>query len=522
MLRPGLRAAVAAVLALCLFASGWPHRGGTAPTAASSKPTDLVLIVLDGARPGYLGIHNLPHLDTLISHGTLFDSAWAGILESETPSGHATISTGSLPNTDGILSFGWVNAQRQVVNLFNPEKIRRGDMENLIKAAGVPTIASLIHGQDRSAVVAALSGYKYYAADALGGPNADAIMYYAGRQGGYGPVAIPNHVPPQKVLDGRSLTVHNGKSLPVGEGDHLAMKLAGRTFRLMHPRALLINLPEFDYPLGHVWGGGRDWKDVTTLMQRFDTDLGELEKDYRHAHMLQHTVFVITADHGMTPVYYHLSPSVLTSAAAKAGTSVQWDSYHTAGYLWLRDQTKAAQVAANVVAEHNPHIQSVYFRTAGKDGSGGYTRALDAHAFHVPAADAANQYLLSTFNGPNAPDVAVFCDEDSALAAPGQEHWKGDHGGTAWQSQNLPLLITGPGVRENYVSHFPARLEDIAPTALTLMGISPNGMQGTPIADAFAAPPSWVTQREAALSKQLLPVTAALQQESKAELAAHQ
>jgi predicted AlkP superfamily pyrophosphatase or phosphodiesterase len=522
MFRLGLRVLGAAVLAVGLSLGGAPGHTGISRTAASDKPIDLVLIVLDGARPNYLQVSGTPHLHALMQSGTQFDSAWAGILESETPSGHATIATGSEPDRDGILSFGWVDDKRSVVNLFSPTKIRQGDMENIIKSSGVPTIASLIHQSSPKAYVAALSGYKYYAADALGGPNADAIMYYGGHNGGYGPVAIPGHVPPQNILDGAGLTIHDGKNAPVGEGDHLAMRLAERTFRIMHPRALLINLPEFDYPLGHVWGGGRDWKDVTTLMRDFDKDLGELEHNLRHAGMLNHTVFVITADHGMTPVFYHIPRSSLTNAAKAAGTGVLWNSYHTAGYLWLRDQSKAAQTAANIVAEHNPHIQSVYYKVTDSSGNTSYVRSPDPHAFHDSTTDVANQYLLNTFNGQNSPDIAAMAAEDSAFVGFGQDNWKGDHGGTAWQSQNVPLVITGPGVRQNYVSHFPARLEDVAPTALTLMGISPDGMQGTPISDAFTAPPSWVTQRESVLSNTIVPLVTSLQAESKDELAAKQ
>lgn len=452
--------------------------------------------------------------------GTQFDNAWAGILESETPSGHATIATGSEPRNDGILSFGWVAGHRSVVNLFDPVKIRRGAMEQIIKSSGVPTIASLVHAQNRSAPVVALSGYKYYAADALGGPDADAIMYYGGKQGAYGPVAIPGHVPPQTVLDAPSLTVHTGKGLPAVEGDRLAMMLAAKSVRTMHPRALLINLPDFDYPLGHVWGGGRDWKDVTTLMRGFDADLVLLRKAYKRAHMLKRTIFVITADHGMTPVYHHIPKTVLTDAVTRAGTSLFWNSYHTGSYLWLRDPTKAAAVAQNIVAENNPYIQSVYYRVQGPKGMS-FVRA-GTQGFSAKGMEAANQYLLKTFTGSNAPDVAVQAKANAAVVGNGQDNWKGDHGGTDWASQNVPLVIAGPGVRKNYVSHFPARLEDVAPTALTLMGISPTGMQGTPMADAFISAPSWAASRQTPLGKQLWPVIMSLEAQSKAEVAAHQ
>jgi arylsulfatase A-like enzyme len=134
--------------------------------------------------------------------------------------------------------------------------------------------------------------------------------------------------------------------------------------------------------------------------------------------------------------------------------------------------------------------------------------------------ESANQYLLNTFNGSNAPDVVVVFAEGAGCEPGGQAGWKADHGGTSWESQHIPLILSGPGVRSGHVSSYPARLIDIAPTVLQLMGISHQGMQGIPLADALQAPPSWTVQWQQAASKRLMPVVTALQQESRLELAA--
>ena len=51
------------------------------------------------------------------------------------------------------------------------------------------------------------------------------------------------------------------------------------------------------------------------------------------------------------------------NAVRDAGTSIVSDTYHTASYVWLKDDSKAAQVAANISKEQNPYVQSVYFRS---------------------------------------------------------------------------------------------------------------------------------------------------------------
>jgi hypothetical protein len=490
------------------------------PTPAPSSRPYLVLIVLDGAQPSYFSTSGIPHVRQLIRNGTQYTDAFAGILESETPSGHASITSGSQPRTDGILSFDWANSDNIPMSLFSPQKILNGDMERIMRSAPAPSIAGLIHKANPKAKVVALSGYKYYAADALGGPDADVIMYYDNRTNGtFGPRAVPGHVPPAGIVDDPALILPS-RNYPLGMGNRMAMKMAGVTFQKMHQQATLINLPEFDYPLGHVDGAGRDQKDTQTLMRDFDSDLAGLENIYRRAGVLNKTLFVLTADHGFAAIDHKISHTIVNDAVAAAGTSIVRDTYHTAAYVWIKDETKAAQAAANIAAKRNPYIQSVYFRSQGAHGPV-YLRATGSDLLRAPGTEAANQWLLSTFNGPNGPDIAVFMDEHAMLVAGGESSWKGDHGGAAWESQHLPLIISGPGVKRGQVSSYPAPLMDIAPTVLSLLGIEPKGMQGVQLADAFTHAPAWMWTKQQSQGRVLRPVVTALKAESQRELALH-
>jgi hypothetical protein len=487
----------------------------------STAPLNVVLIVLDGARPDYFTVPNIPHVKALIQNGTQYSNAFAGILESETPSGHATIATGSQPTHDGILSFSWANSENSSVDLFNEATVRAGVMERVMRQAGAPTIAGEVHRQNAKATVVALSGYKYYAADAIGGPNADVIMYFTNRPNGkFGPTAVPGHVPPAGILNAPGLTIAN-RSYPLGVGDHLAMQLASETYKRMQQKVTLINLPEFDWPLGHVDGASRDQKDLRTLMQDFDRDLAMLEQTYQQAGTLSRTVFVLTADHGFAPIDHKVSHVIMNDAVAAAGTSIIRDTYHTAGYAWIRDESKAAAAAANVARKQNPYVQSVYFRSVGSKGPV-YIRASGADQFRASGVEQANQYLLNTFNGPDGPDLVVFMKEHAMLVSGGESTWKGDHGGSAWQSQHVPLILSGPGVRKGYTSIYPATLMDVAPTVLTLLQAPTTGMQGIPLADAMIGSTAAQQSQQQAQGTIVWPVVNALTAESSKELAAGQ
>lgn len=501
------------------------HRTATSPTSApaghqvlasqafAAKPQYLVLFVIDGGRPDYLKVRNTPNLHALMARGTVYRNAFDGILESETPAGHATIGTGSPPNKNGILSFGWANSDNnRTVDLFNPDLVQKGGMEQIMSQAGAPSIASLIHANEPDARVVALSGHKYYAADALGGPDADAIIYYQGTPSGkYAPVSTVGHAPPRNLLQEKSLTLPT-THLPVGGEDRLIMHLAERTFRVMKPTALLVNLAEFDWPLGHVWGADRDRKDVRKLMQDFDRDLGSLMAEYRQAGILNKTLFVVTADHGFAPIYHQVTKEVLQAAVAKSGAKIISDTYHTAAYMWLDDLSKAPAAAGQIAALKNPYIQSVYFKERAGNGYE-YVRASGPQGFHTTGMEAANQYLLHSFDGVTGPDVVTFFAEDTASLPGGEAKWKGDHGGADWYSQHVPLVFSGAGVARG-VRAEPVRLQDIAPTALSLMGITPTGMAGIPLADAMTHPASGQVKQQQAVARSLRPVVASLKKEA--------
>lgn len=480
--------------------------GRAAPHASTDPPAKfLVLFVLDGARPDYFGVTPLPNVDALIKNGTEYSYAMDGILESETPAGHTTLSTGSTPRRDGILGFNWAENDRNY-SLFNPDVVRAGAIEQIMRNAHVPTLAGLFKAQHPKEKVVALSGHKYYAADPLGGPQADAIMYFRGDQNkGYSPTSIPGHVPPVGVLEAPGLSLPTFH-LQDGQDDHLATLLALSAFRKMYPHVLLINYPEFDWPLGHVYGGSLNKPKVELLMKQFDEDLGQIETVYHQAHILKRTLFVITADHGMGKIKHFVPSRIMTDAVAHAGTTAPSIAYNGGAYLWVKNFTKAALVASNIVRAHDPGVQSVYYLAAlGKT----YRYVRSGGSAISRAVEAANQYLLSTLMNQHAPTVVVLC-KANATTSPTSSHWLGDHGGANWRSQHIPLVLSGAGIRSGFVTGEPAQLEDVAPTVLRDMGVAPTGMEGHVLNEALLQPQAADWQPRVAEATTLTPLIKAM------------
>ncbi len=470
---------------------------------APVTPKYLVLLVLDGARPDYFGLTALPHVDALRASGTQYTEAFDGILESETPSGHATIATGSRPDKDGLLGFDWANTTSRY-SLFSPDQM--GTVEQLMQDSHAPTLGSLYKKKFPSARVVALSGHKYYAAAPLGGPSADAIVYYQGDPAGhYVPVAVPGHTPPASVLNDPALTLPS-ITLKDGQEDHLATQMALSLVKAMQPRMLLVNYPEFDWPLGHVDGGNLDSAKVITDMKVFDSDLGAIEDAYRKAGILDQTLFVITADHGMMPISRFVPATTVSNAVTQAGTTAPDIASSTGDYVWLADPNKAQMVAENIMNAHDPGIASAYYLVTAS-GKPSYVAANGSNV--TPAMETANQYLLSALLNGHEPSVVAFGAPGASFSDP-KSNWKADHGGNTWQAQSIPLILSGAGIVPGVVSSNPVQLEDIAPTVLTDMGVAPTGMEGHALTEALVQPSATDTQRRQVEMRQIGPVVDAL------------
>ena len=488
---------------------GWQPPGQFA--ALQHRPQYVVLLILDGGLPSYLKLADFPHVRELIRRGVSYTRAWDGLLETETPTGHASLGTGSLPRRHGVISFGWVDQNNVQQEPTNPIPIQQGQLEQMLYRSGTPSLASAIKQHNPHDLVVVTSGHKDYAVDSVGGWAADYMMFYGVRNQIWTPIAIPRHVPPRPVMQAPGLTTYAPHLAP-GDQDSLAIQLALSAFRQLHQKMTIINLPEFDWPLGHLLGGPADGWFAWRLMTRLDSDIASIEDAYAQAHVLNQTLFVLTADHGMLTLNHSIPHEVIEKAVAAAGTSLIYYDFHSSGALWLKDRSRAAQVAANLLGLHNPLIRAVYYRPPSGYG---YQRAPSPDLPIARDVDSAYRFLLSTMAGPNAPQVAIMLRENASIHGRNQTGWRGDHGGPSWNAEHIPLIIAGPGVRHDVRSWYPATIYDIAPTILSVLGIAPRGMDGVVLTDALLNPDPSSSAAQDARGAQLLPLVRALIRQSR-------
>ncbi len=450
--------------------------------AASANDRYLVVMVMDGFRADYASLAPMHHLHALRARGMTYDTAWVGHLEAETPTGHATIATGVYPRKHGVIGFGWRDMSTGNFNYLPTDlrQIRAGGLSQTIARGGVPSISDLIHRRSRKDLSISVSGEKYYASASIGA-GADYVLYGKDdRKGNFQPVVVSSGVPPQAS----GYQAVHGQS-DFSSQDLFASDLAIQFVRTLRPRALLVNLPDVDIA-GHYFGGMISPHDMVSIVKGADYAIGRIVAEYARLGLLDRTVFVVTADHGMAGNRHivPIHPMYAAVAAHAPGGSLDEEFRVSMGSIWLRQLTEDRALAAALVAKHFPGVEGALYKVAS--GSGwAFTPDPSTRSSLGPALTQAYVNLANTEACPSGPEVILpYAQDTIGLTLTGRKRW-GQHGGFTWGVQHIPLTIAGPGVRHGS-SHFPAKLVDVAPTMERLMGLPiPGGVDGIPLFDAL-------------------------------------
>jgi len=497
-------------LIACTPVSSQSNAGSISLPAEANIPQYLVLISIDAGRPEYLELAAMPNLQSLIQSGIYYPDAWVGSVENNTPPGHTEMATGSFPRTNGILGFSWTNVESgQNVNPTSLEAINRGEMAAIVEQSGVPTISELIKTKYPDGKVIVVTSHKYYAAQGLGVGPSDYILYAVqGKKGGQSqagqgvelpsagmlvPACIKGHELPDEVLADPVLRI---QSLNNGDDSRFVFNAARILFEKYQPRALLINLPETD-SIGHKTGGINSPEEIRPVMTAIDAGLGELITAYKNAGIFEQTLWVITADHGMTPN----TESVDGMAVSQASSTVCKKCKVNGSFQFLSRPEFSMQVAEQIASANIAGVTGVYARVKKADGYV-YQPAQKTMDSLDPDLNKAYLYLLSTFAGPNSPDIAV-ASKLNILSTNETPNKGGKHSAMNWADQHIPLIFSGQGVVQGKTSPSPARLVDILPTIARLMNLSAGQMDGVVLGDALISPQPMELQAQAQINAKL-------------------
>ncbi|MEW5760314.1 MAG: alkaline phosphatase family protein [Candidatus Thermoplasmatota archaeon] len=499
---------------------------GSNSSDIEEKAEYLVIIVIDACRQDYLDLAYMPNIQYLINNGVAYENAWVGHLISDTPTGHATIASGSFPARTGIVTFIWKDENSNLpIVPFLYQLVKNGSYAYLIKKSGVPTIPAII--KSIGGKTAAISSDKYFAAATMGGYAADYIMFSNKVNGTFVPDAVKGHEPPSAVMDDPTLKTTGIYLTPYNKvaGDEWAMNASLSIFKNTKPKAMLINLPATD-EFGHVYGGIYSPNIMRKVVLNADKQIGRLINEYKKAGIFDKTVFIITADHAMLPIEPkdQINPFLTWDdriwGHGKPGGGVGFGG--GGGLAWVYDshinQTRVKDVAEDLYNKDINGIEGVYYKEKTSFGYK-YKPTIGTEQNLSAELNNAYNYLVSNFANGNSPDIYVALKENTGTQLAILPKTYGSHGGSTWNVQHIPMIISGPGVKKGEVSRFPARLADVAPTALNLMGIKNTaGMDGIVLADALKNPTDEQKKKQSELFPILTDYQKALIEKSKLDL----
>lgn len=482
-----------------------------------------VILVLDGNRPDDFNFAAMPNLHWLMRHGTTYRNAFVGQQLAITPTSHATIGSGVFPKHHGVMGFWWKDPRTGAMTRpTDTGPIEAGALERVMVEAGAPSLARNVKSVDPHAGVLSASGHKCYASDAMGTAWADVILCSLIYHDRWVAQAVRPHLPPPGAINNPHWDVpipppNSGlgaavQQWRVGAENRWTIDYALWTARHMHfPHLMMINLPETDV-LGHFAPGNR-WV-FHRLMVGFDQELGQIMRAYRRAGIFSRTDFLVTADHGMDTIQQRLPFHALDQSMTMAGATKVVEEADTGAFLAIKQPWLAPAVARNVARLDFPYIDASYYKVH-RHGRWSFVPAYlrPGLPYYLRRA-----YLTLADTSASAAGPEVMVDYAPHITTGDRiahgYHWLGGHLGPDWDEQHIPLILSGPGIRQGVVSDYPARLVDIAPTIERLLHVPSGRVDGHVLADALLHPTRAQRKTQAGLRAQLLPLVHALQARS--------
>ncbi len=522
------------------------------------RPSRVLLIVLDGMRPDYIDRFALPNLSALRDGGVSFPSSQVGYMASITVISHNVIASGQLPNHQG-----WSDEiYRDVDNvlgggsgsLYVMSSASCDDFRLLTQAGGYPKLQDYLGAleadgdarfvsvatKDRSACGVghpALVGSNdiVIGMARLGAPgitcdgalvrwrfprgvNVPASMaeacsrYYVDSRPDYGTATTsPAQMYPldgNRFVSGFDTTRLGGDvwstdaAIEIMQGDFADADTDDW-------RGLFVGLGGPD-KMAHMWGpddavtGAEgsvdDMIHLPGAVETADEQVGRLIDELEAEGLLDETLIVITADHGMTQAdtfhgidaaptsagnrgdfnwYYgeetgsladekYLSPTpAIADLATRIGDNLAFSYQDTHVAVWLKDTSLPRKAAAARAMRSLPGAIATFFLNSSQNA---YLPNFVSGSMTPPERRWFNQKgmaLVNTMAAPYGPDAVAMLKDRTTYSV------EGDHGGHQQDVQRIPIIFSWPGL-EASISSAEITNVDILPTILEIMGIEPT------------------------------------------------
>jgi predicted AlkP superfamily pyrophosphatase or phosphodiesterase len=516
---------------------------------AAEPPRLIVMVVVDGFRADYLtsfASHWRAGIATLLKEGAQFRRTQLPYLQTDTCAGHATISTGTMPRTHGMIADNWWDRTKREdlectrdpdakpVTYDRPARI--GNSGRWLQ---VSTLADRLRSERRGSRVVTLS-LKARAAISLAGRGGDAVTWFEDAAGSFvtSTAFASAPVPAVKrfMVDtpfasalGRAWTLRDApdtyRNADAGVGErppagwtglfpHTLMgekgaddRFAAQWRRSPASDAYLGRLARAlidSYQLGRGTGTdylgisfsapdyvahsfGPESRELEDILAHLDDVLGDLIRHLDTAVGRDRYVLGFSSDHGMPPI-----PSAVNGSGRIAPEDLRDRVEDT-----LRRRAPAPVAGPYVEGQYRSNL---YLSAQGKArllADPGAMRAVQDAVMAIPGVRAVFHTPSLTGSGSDALVRAVWLSSVPArsgdLVVVPKQNWiispRGsanaiEHGSVYDYDRRTPLLFLGAGIRRG-VYDTDASAADIAPTLAALAAVTLPNADGRVLREAL-------------------------------------
>lgn len=434
--------------------------------AASTSERSVLIVVMDGLRPDYVTKDRMPNLEKLGRRGVVFEDHHS-VFPTVTRVNASSITTGCYPAKHGLLGntiyipevdpahgIGTADAARMM-------KVQEVTGGKLLTA---PTLGEILeaHGKKFLVVSAGSTGSSYLLNPKVAG----------------GPIINTDMVLPESMAErvNAALGPPPPETMPNGARNARAVD-AYLKFGLdeMHPDAAIIWFSDPDHT-GHAKGIGDPATEES--LRLVDGELGRIIKALDERGLLDKTDILVTSDHGFST---HTGESnlakLLVDNKLKESPSSD-DVILVEGAIYVKDHDKEKVRKIAELLEKTPWIGAIFVERPRPTHPEGFipgTLSFNAAYWdHARRAD-----LLVSAN---------WTDAKNKHGWPGTTTQSGvaGHGTSSPFDIHNTLIAAGPSIKRGVRSKVPTANVDLAPTALSLLGIErPATMDGRVIKEGL-------------------------------------
>ena len=206
---------------------------------------------------------------------------------------------------------------------------------------------------------------------------------------------------------------------------------------------------------GYLDGDGTPTPAVLKALEHTDQSLGRIVAELKKRNLLSSTLIIVTAVHGDSPFDRRLARNIDEDLLPDMiGDNVVKAVADTEAFLWLKDQSQTAKVAAMLMSPQNRSKAAINEVVWGE--------GLKLQ-FNDPLKD------------PRTPDLIVKPLLGVFYASP-QSTKIAEHGGFYTEDVNVPLLLANPRFKATVIKT-PVPTTDVAPTIMAVLGLDPKALQ---------------------------------------------